>query len=176
MTVLKNCKCGNKLEKGKKFCSYRCTIIYRNLKVNDCWEWQGKLNTSGYGQLSMRGNNKKQVIAHRISYLEFKGEIPTGMVVCHSCDNKKCVNPEHLWLGTPKDNFRDSMKKGRMVFRGAIGTEHINAKLDDEKVKEILERIKRKENIKEIAKIYGIHYQTIYQIKYGKAWGHVPRG
>lgn len=174
MSICKNCKV---VSEKRNFCSYKCMIIGRSEKrSNGCWEWNGKINNDGYGQLVDRNNQKKQKRAHKISYEVFKGEVPEGLSVCHSCDNKICVNPEHLWLGTPKENFRDAMKKGRMIFRGAIGTEHINAKLDDEKVKEILERIKRKEKPKEIAKIYGIHPQTIYQIKYGKAWSHVPRG
>lgn len=79
-------------------------------KSGDCWEWVGYLNEKGYGKFRL--NNKLQR-AHRISYALKYGAIPEGMLVCHRCDNPKCVNPEHLFIGTTTDNARDSISKGR---------------------------------------------------------------
>ena len=79
----------------------------------DCWEWQNATNNIGYGMF--RWTSGKMRTAHRASYEIYKGPIPEGMIVCHTCDNPKCVNPEHLWVGTRKDNYDDMVSKGRRV-------------------------------------------------------------
>jgi len=77
---------------------------------NGCWEWTATLDQSGYGLLGYEGSMKG---AHRFSYKIYKGEIPKGLYVLHKCDNPPCVNPEHLFLGTQKDNMDDMYNKGR---------------------------------------------------------------
>src|SRR5690606_38721810 len=90
---------------------------------DECWEWKGYLMPNGYGQLKVK---QKNVYAHRYSYELHCGRIPNNLLVCHKCDNRKCVNPRHLFLGTPKDNIRDMDRKGRRVVKP--GTQKITRK------------------------------------------------
>ena len=78
------------------------------VRSEKCWEWIGSTGKPGYGHIILKG---KYVDAHRISYMLFRGEIPKGLMVLHTCDNKKCVNPDHLFLGTQKDNMAQWARK-----------------------------------------------------------------
>jgi len=91
------------------------------IKNDGCWLWIGTKNTQGYGDFRC---NKKRYGSHRFSYIVYKGEIPKGIFVLHSCDNPACVNPDHLWLGTAKDNSIDMYSKNRHPF-----TEEIKLKI-----------------------------------------------
>jgi len=81
------------------------------INSDGCWIWKGLLDRIGYGWFTL---GKEDFKAHRVSYTVFKGEIPDGMLVLHTCDNPSCCNPEHLWLGTQKDNMKDCAKKERL--------------------------------------------------------------
>lgn len=87
---------------------------------NGCWIWNGALRKDGYGILKINGRCDG---AHRYSYEISKGEIPTGLFVCHKCDVPSCVNPEHLFIGTQEDNMKDSVSKGRKS-RSSCPSEH----------------------------------------------------
>lgn len=134
-----------------------------------CWNWEGAINSRGYGSLSIDGEFEQ---AHRASYRLFVGAIPSGMCVLHACDNPKCVNPRHLFLGTNQDNVNDKIAKGRL--RVALGERQWKAKLTEENVLEIRERTKIGEKASYLAKVFGVHHSTINAIVAGVTWKHVP--
>lgn len=115
---------------------------------SECWEWDGPMHTQGYGHMSWRGKAEK---AHRIAYELANGEIPTGAYVCHHCDNRKCCNPSHLFLGTHADNMKDKALKGRA-----------RAILSAAQVVEIRASPERS---KDIAVRLGVHPTTISKIR-----------
>lgn len=85
-----------------------------------CWEWQGALTSAGYGMLGRGRRGEGNVLAHRLSYeMATDQVIPAGMDLCHSCNNRKCVNPDHLYVGTRADNMRQAQREGRLkkVYR-----------------------------------------------------------
>lgn len=95
-----------------KHLSYEERFFQKVVKTETCWLWNGALTSRGYGSFRF---NEKSMSAHRFSYQNFKGEIPEGMLVCHTCDTPACVNPEHLWIGTHLNNSDDKYGKNRQV-------------------------------------------------------------
>jgi len=137
------------------------------IKKDGCWLWNGVVDKDGYGQLPC--GYHKQGKAHRISWLLHKGEIPNGMLICHSCDNPPCTNPDHLFLGTIKENNEDSRKKGRL----ALGVKNRNSKLDEKSVIEIRNLLKIGIKSKRIAQDFGVSPSQICAINKGKSWKHI---
>ncbi len=128
-----------------------------------CWIWTACITeTTGYGAFKL---GTKRVDVHRLSYSLLKGEIPTGLFICHTCDNKRCVNPDHLFAGTHQDNMDDRVKKGKSK-RNPIGKE---------KAAEIKYRIQTrgKRSIQHIADLVGVAYIVVLRIKNGEAYKNV---
>ena len=126
---------------------------------NDCWIYNGKLYSNGYGCFRM---NKIEALSHRISYTITHGIIPIKKIVMHSCDVRNCVNPNHLSVGTHSDNIQDMLGKNRE--NPPMGENNHRCKLKDEEVLEI--RKMRKDGVlgKEIAKKYNISEPQVYRI------------
>lgn len=140
---------------------------------NGCIKWLGALDKNGYGRIKPKGHKRMRV--HRYSYEHFIGEIPEDYCVCHKCDNPSCVNPEHLFLGTNKENSLDREKKGRSA-RNLIGIPMKllpNSKLTKEDVLRIRELIKEGTKQIDIAKMYNIHRSTVLHIKKRFTWYHI---
>lgn len=157
-------------------------VIHRflkKIKISDsgCWEWTAYIKSNGYGHFHCGFTN----YAHRFSYSHFKGKIPDKMQVCHSCDNRKCVNPDHLWLGTNRENCLDAIKKGRAKNPPPTNwpkimreKHHHWQKLTISQVKEIKILLsERKLTQVEIGKMFSVDSRTINQINTGRTWNHV---
>lgn len=137
-------------------------------KTDTCWLWIGSKFENNYGKFWVSGKNRK---AHRVSYEIHKGDIPKGMFVCHSCDNPSCVNPEHLFVGTPKDNTRDKFAKGRDNTPKGAG--HYAAKLTEHDIPLIRQAHQEGFTQKVIATTFGVSNATIRDILTRKIWKHV---
>lgn len=134
-------------------------------KSGDCWIWTGAVSKSGYGVIQEAGLGSRNLTPHRLSYELHKGAIPAGYVVMHSCDNRLCVNPDHLSVGTPQENIWDMVRKGR------------NPVLVDKIVltPEIVRRIRNNPKIRNIdfARELGVHPSTIRSVRIGRTWSHI---
>jgi hypothetical protein len=139
------------------------------LKVNKipggCWLWLAQKDELGYGKFKV---NKKNLLAHRFSYEIHKGQIPTGMEICHHCDVPSCVHPDHLFAGTHADNILDRTAKGRnILFSGERGGNH---KLTASQVLQIRELQLSSEAI---ARMFHISPTQVKRIKKFQQWKHL---
>ena len=141
----------------------RDRILERVKKDGECWIYTGSATRDGYGVLGVgRG---KQVRAHRAAYETFVAPIPAGMMVCHACDVPRCINPRHLFVGTPKQNSEDMVRKGRQPYQsGECGP---RAKLSNVDVFEILARRESGELLKGIALRFGVSISRVSAIYRG---------
>lgn len=133
---------------------------------NGCWEWKG-CTVDGYGQFAV--SSKNIVKAHRYSYYIHKGEITNNLYVCHSCDNRKCVNPKHLFLGSNLENMKDKTNKGRQCK----GSNRPASKLTENDVLEIRTLLTNGMKQIDIVNKYNISIGTVSQIKSKKSWKHI---
>lgn len=131
-----------------------------------CWAWNGTHNTDGYGRFSIESD--KSTNAHRFAYELTYGPIPKDKLACHVCDNPGCCNPSHIFIGTPTDNMRDKVRKGRqskIVPRPRYGEHHHNHVLSEEQIKAIRDLYERCEwKQLALARIFSVKVQTIHEI------------
>lgn len=146
-----------------------------------CFEHTGCKLPNGYGKVGMGG---KTWLAHRLAWTMFVGPIPEGMHVCHRCDNRACVNVNHLFLGTRRDNMQDMIAKGRARFVGLTSANYrppeprrgdLNgrAKLTAEQVADI--RQAGGERMVDTARRFGVSFSTVQRIKSGVGWSHLQK-
>ncbi len=131
-----------------------------------CWVWTASVTRHGYGQIrvgSMKDGSRTMTKAHRVAWAVRYGPIPDGLWVLHRCDNRRCVNPNHLFLGTHEDNMADMMRKGRE----ARGERQGHARLTDAQVEEI-RALGGKVLQREIAETFGTCQQQVSKILRGK--------
>lgn len=133
---------------------------------NGCWEWKSGFASFGYGSIRIGG---RKIRAHRYSYEIHVAPIPHGMVVCHKCDNPPCVNPDHLFIGTMKDNTADMIAKGRSKLGSnhAIGSACKSSKITPQIAYAI--KCDRRPH-REVALRYGVSASLVGAIKNGKLW------
>ncbi len=142
-------------------------------KSNECWIWMGSLASTrrghkGYGNFTIAKG--KSALAHRFAYELTYGPIPKGMYICHRCNDSHCVNPEHLYVGTPQDNVNDREVAGH----SAKGARVAGSKLIESQVREIREKYNRGGvTFSELADEYGVRSSSIYQVIKRLSWKHI---
>lgn len=140
----------------------RFVANFKQRSIDECWEWHGAVGRNGYGRFAAYGRTGG---AHRFSWHLYCGPIPAGLLVCHHCDNPKCVNPAHLFLGTQRDNIHDSVKKGRMKSNG-----HACRCLTTEQVAQVRQFGQEGLNLRQIAVQFGVSRTTINRVLLGQRY------
>lgn len=130
-----------------------------------CWLWTGGATSFGYGRFTRGRATEGRTDAHRYAYEYFVGQIPTGMEVCHRCDTPACVNPEHLFLGTRKDNSVDMMRKNRGPNSKLSPADILDIRSMDDGSRRVMRAVCEK---------YGITSNTFYRIRHNECWHHIP--
>jgi len=139
--------------------------VYVN-KTAGCWLWAAG-SSAGYGVFHVK---RKVMRAHRVAYILANGSIPKGLLVCHSCDNPLCVNPDHLWVGTQKDNMKDAREKGRT----RKGENHGASRLNDNIIQIIRNDYSAgRMNQPELAKRFNVSQKNISKVVRRETWRHV---
>ncbi len=133
-------------------------------KGSGCWEWTGGLFKTGYGKF--RGDSGKTMYAHRVSYSISKGDIPRGLMVMHSCDNRKCVRPSHLRSGTASDNVQDMITKNRHRPNPRYGKDHGMCRYSFRQVSAARGMIASGLSLAEVARMTGASIQSVH------SWHH----
>jgi len=178
---------GRLLRRGRKFCSRACHYSYAARKKSDeekfwdkvhktdgCWIWTGAKRTpknpGSYGKFATGGHKKQtNYAAHRYAWILKNGPIPDGFCVLHKCDNRLCVNPDHLFIGTQQDNADDMVSKGR----SRRGGNHPHARLSESTVRRIKDAFKEGQSCISLANEFMVRYVTVQAIIHNRTWKHI---
>lgn len=144
--------------------------VLRNIAIapEGCWEWQRYRSPNGYGRIKHDGVME---YAHRYSFIAHGGEIPDGLYVLHSCDNRRCVNPDHLHAGTHAENLREMVERHRQCS----GERNGRSKITDQDAAAILDCLSRREPKNDVARRFGISRWSVDFLAKGKTWRHIAR-
>lgn len=137
-------------------------------KTETCWIWTLSKDSDGYGHVGVNGKLRG---AHKVSWEFAFGPIPDGLDVLHKCNNRPCVRPDHLFLGTHQDNMEDMIRKGRQII--LRGEDNGHSKLREYQVTEIRSSLAKGTSCHELAALYGVNRRTISAINCGHIWRHV---
>ena len=142
-------------------------------KGENCWIWRHHMFPDGYGKVQFDSKSQR---AHRIAYTLAIGSIPRGFYVLHHCDNPICCRPDHLWIGSQRDNMIDMARKGRSTKGRATvkGEMHGRSKVTIEDVQQIRRRVELGEMQIDLAKEFGLSFSALNHIVRRKNWRHVP--
>jgi hypothetical protein len=152
-------------------CSLWTRIYSRRIEDSGgCWNWSGSTDSHGYGQIKWRG---KSWLVHRLSYWYYERKPPKGLLVLHRCDNRRCINPDHLYLGTQTDNMRDMVNRHRQA--DTSGEANPRAKLTWNGVREIRRRVSHSSHpqgptLADLARTFHVSKSTVSQISRGIIW------
>lgn len=199
--IVRCCKCGSEIKMppsrayryDRVFCSQKCyraapVSIFERFwrkvtKTDSCWMWTGCVSTDGYGRIKLDKPSSLNRTTHKLSWEIANGPVPDGLFVLHKCDVRRCVNPEHLFLGTQQDNVDDMLSKGRnqrgsghyMARRGGgKGEDNRASKLTEAQVLEIRARYKpRTVGVDVLAKDFGVSRSTVWLVIKRKLWDHI---
>ena len=152
----------NERERLRKISIFMLNVI----KTDHCWFWKGSVRPDGYGSSGIRGVTQT---AHRTAWILMRGPIAAGLVVCHTCDNRRCVNPAHLYIGTVMQNVRDAWNRDRYPAR--TGTRNGHAKLTEGDV--LMMRADRETSHAEYARRFAITREAIRYARIGRTWPHL---
>lgn len=141
-----------------------------NIQLDACWEWQASKFKNGYGQFF---DGKNKICAHRYSFKIANGDVSDDLKVCHTCDNRGCVNPDHLFVGTQKDNIHDMIKKGRKVTADTSGSLNGRANLFEQQVLEMRSLYNKGTSIAEIARRFDTSETQTARIVKLQSWKHI---
>lgn len=169
--ILKQCVNCNEEFMGKttsKYCSDICRIFSRVKKCESgCWEWQAYCEPGGYGRTKV--SNEKAQLVHRFVYMQTKNvQLDVKQLVCHKCDNRKCVNPDHLFVGSHKDNMDDCINKNRRTY--PTGEESTRHKLTWKMVDEIRKLRQEGWTIMKLGEKFKVYHSNISRICLNKTW------
>lgn len=160
-------KCSQK-RSSKFFCDLKCHLAFNSISVGDCIEFSCGYRKDGYCNICV---DRKQRLAHRVAFELYNGKIPDGKIVCHTCDNRRCVNPKHLYAGNHSLNAFDRQK--RNLNSSQIGEDNRASKLKECDVLEIRRSSSLGVCHNELSRKFGISPFYIKDVISGKRWGHL---